>query len=73
MNFITYLIGIVKSTFGAAPAFLDAEAMQNRRDKNVKSICSDLARGNISLIRGKFLTTKELEARRSANMAHKFN
>lgn len=73
MNIMNYLIGIIKATFGVSPVYLNEEAMCKRDEARVKAICSNLARGNISLISGKFLTTKELEIRRSANLAHKFN
>jgi hypothetical protein len=73
MGIMNYLIGIIKAAFGASPLCLDAVAMRARDEARIKAICSSLARGNISLINGKFLTTKELEIRRSANLAHKFN
>lgn len=37
-----------------------------------KSICKSLARGNISLISGKYLTTQQLEDRRRKNLSYQF-
>lgn len=37
-----------------------------------RSVCKSLARGNISLINGKYLTTQQLEERRNKNLSYQF-
>lgn len=45
-----------------------------QRDENIsRGICKNLAKGSIALINGKYMTSRQLEDRRNANLNYHFS
>lgn len=52
---------------------LTGEELRKRDEDISNMICKKLARGNISLINGRYMTSQYLENRRNANITHRFS
>jgi hypothetical protein len=57
---------------GGMPKPITKEECKRARKRLVRNIVSKYSRGNISLRRGKFITTKERERLRQENKNHDF-
>jgi hypothetical protein len=73
MKVIIWLPELFKSVFGKKPVFLDEKALRARQEEDTRAICSSYARGSISLKNGIYMTSEDLQARRTENISYKFN
>lgn len=64
---------LVDFFFGSVPASVSDEQRTRDRHRRIKRIVSGLARGNVSLQRGNYITSPDLERLRAANREYDFS
>lgn len=68
MNFYGFFYEIFRALFFKKYHVVTKEELKQRDKLLSKKICSSFARGSISLINGKYMTSEDLEKRRTATI-----